>query len=146
MSIHNKKTLNPIDVHVGKRVRLRRTILGLNQEQLAKSVGVSFQQIQKYERGINRISASRLYNISMTLNTSISFFFQDIDPSLSQKQEDASENELVLGLAESKELFETDPMQRNETLELVQSYWRISSKQVRKQLLELAKTLSTGAE
>ncbi|MBN8934587.1 MAG: helix-turn-helix transcriptional regulator, partial [Rhizobium pusense] len=73
----NKKKPNPIDIHVGSRIRLRRTMLGMSQEKLGESLGITFQQIQKYEKGTNRVGASRLQNISAILNVPVSFFFED---------------------------------------------------------------------
>lgn len=75
--IENKKKPNPIDIHVGSRIRLRRTMLGMSQEKLGESLGITFQQIQKYEKGTNRVGASRLQNISQILNVPVSFFFED---------------------------------------------------------------------
>src|ERR1700752_933156 len=69
---------NPIDVHVGSRVRLRRTLLGMSQEKLGEAIGLTFQQVQKYERGANRVGASRLYDLSRVLDVPVSFFFDDI--------------------------------------------------------------------
>src|SRR5919107_3688638 len=74
------ETPNPIDVRVGARLRLRRMMLGLSQEKLAEMIGLTFQQVQKYERGANRIGASRLYELSRVLDVPVSFFFDDIDP------------------------------------------------------------------
>ena len=76
----SRKGLNPIDIHVGARVRLRRNLLGLTMQTLAKAVGVTYQQLQKYEWGVNRISASRLFNLSQVLGVPISFFFDDLSP------------------------------------------------------------------
>ena len=76
---------NPIDVHVGRRMRLRRQLLGLSQETLAAMLGLTFQQVQKYERGMNRIGASRLWDISKVLNVPISFFYDDMDPDTDRK-------------------------------------------------------------
>ena len=73
--IENKKRPNPIDVHVGSRIRLRRTMLGMSQEKLGESLGITFQQIQKYEKGTNRVSCSRLYEISQILDVPITYFF-----------------------------------------------------------------------
>jgi transcriptional regulator with XRE-family HTH domain len=75
--IENKKKPNPIDIHVGSRIRLRRTMLGMSQEKLGEALGITFQQIQKYEKGTNRVGASRLQNISTILNVPVSFFFED---------------------------------------------------------------------
>ena len=71
---------NPIDIHVGSRVRLRRNMLGLSQEKLGEAIGLTFQQVQKYERGANRIGASRLHDLSRVLDVPVSFFFDDMDP------------------------------------------------------------------
>ena len=70
---------NPIDVHVGSRVKLRRTLLGLSQEKLGEAIGLTFQQVQKYERGLNRIGASRLFDISKVLEVPVGFFYEDMD-------------------------------------------------------------------
>src|ERR1700759_1086976 len=69
---------NPVDVHVGSRVRLRRTLLGMSQEKLGEAIGLTFQQVQKYERGANRIGASRLFDLSRVLDVPVSFFFDDM--------------------------------------------------------------------
>ena len=71
---------HPVDVHVGTRVRLRRTLLGMSQEKLGEAIGLTFQQVQKYERGTNRIGASRLYELSRVLDVPVGFFFEEIDP------------------------------------------------------------------
>src|SRR5271168_979573 len=73
---------SPIDVHVGSRIRLRRTLMGMSQERLGESLGLTFQQVQKYERGVNRVGASRLYDLSRVLDVPISFFFDDMPDSL----------------------------------------------------------------
>src|SRR6516164_3891114 len=73
---------SPIDVHVGSRVRLRRTLLGMSQERLGEALGLTFQQVQKYERGVNRVGASRLFDLSRVLDVPISFFFDDMPESL----------------------------------------------------------------
>ena len=73
---------SPIDVHVGSRIRLRRTLLGMSQERLGESLGLTFQQVQKYERGVNRVGASRLFDLSRVLDVPISFFFDDMPDSL----------------------------------------------------------------
>ena len=104
---------NPIDVHVGTRVRLRRTLLGMSQEKLGDALGLTFQQVQKYERGANRIGASRLYDLSHVLDVPVSFFFDDIKAeTVEAAQGDPSRRELGNGG------YEPDPMMRRETLEL----------------------------
>ena len=85
----NKKQPNPIDIHVGSRVRLRRMMLGMSQERLGESLGITFQQIQKYEKGTNRISASRLFQFAQILGVDIPYFFQGADAESALKPEAA---------------------------------------------------------
>lgn len=129
---------NPIDVHVGARVRLRRTLLGMSQEKLGEAIGLTFQQVQKYERGANRIGASRLFDLSQVLDVPVSFFFDDIDrQAVEAAQGDAD------GLAEGAAgRYEPDPMMRRETLELVRAYYRISDPQIRRRLFDLTKAIA----
>ncbi|MFO1112715.1 MAG: helix-turn-helix domain-containing protein [Rhodospirillales bacterium] len=130
---------NPVDIHVGSRVRLRRTLLGLSQEKLGEAVGLTFQQIQKYERGANRIGASRLFEFSRILDVPVSFFFDDMADRMK-----AGETPAVPALSDQPQApLEPDPLTRRETLELVRAYYRISDPQVRKRLFELAKSLGT---
>lgn len=135
-------TPNPVDVHVGSRVRLRRTLLGLSQEKLGEAVGLTFQQIQKYERGANRIGASRLFEFSRILDVPVSFFFDDMSDRLAAG--DMSANG---GLSDQgQQPLEPDPLTRRETLELVRAYYRIGDPQVRKRLFELTKSLGNTEE
>lgn len=131
---------NPIDIHVGKRLRLRRILLGLSQEELGEAIGLTFQQIQKYERGGNRIGASRLYKFSVILGVPIQFFFDDIPDALK-----TVEGQVVRGLHDfGKPAPETDPLAKRETLELVRAYFRISDASARKQLFDLIKSLANA--
>jgi len=134
---------NPVDIHVGARVRLRRTLLGMSQEKLGDAVGLTFQQIQKYERGANRIGASRLYEFSRILDVPVSFFFEDMPDNLK-----TPEGRLAAGLQASEpDPADPDPMAKRETLELVRAYYRIGSARVRKRLFELTKALAgAGSE
>lgn len=132
---------NPVDVHVGSRVRLRRTLLGLSQEKLGEAIGLTFQQVQKYERGANRIGASRLWDLSRVLDVPVSFFFEEMDESVSSR----SPRNVLRG-AEEVEETEADPMTKRETLELVRAYYRIIDPQVRKRIYDLAKTLAVSDE
>jgi len=135
---------NPIDVHVGSRVRLRRTLLGMSQEKLGEALGLTFQQVQKYERGANRVGASRLFDLSRVLDVPVSFFFDDMNDQL-KTQTPA----LIAGVGELDEPpahFDHDPMAKRETLELVRAYYRISDPQVRKRVYELAKALADASE
>lgn len=129
---------NPIDVHVGSRVRLRRTLLGMSQEKLGEAIGLTFQQVQKYERGANRIGASRLHELSRVLDVPVEFFFDDTDPVRAPA--------IPSGFAESPaEAFESDPLRRRETLELVEAYYAIDDAAVRRRLFDLAKALAAEA-
>jgi len=99
---------NPIDIHVGSRVRLRRNMLGLSQEKLGGAIGLTFQQVQKYERGFNRMGASRLHDLSRVLDVPVSFFFDDMDPVRAPA--------IPSGFAEpAAEAFDSDPLRRRET-------------------------------
>jgi transcriptional regulator with XRE-family HTH domain len=129
---------NPVDIHVGSRVRLRRTLLGMSQERLGDAVGLTFQQIQKYERGANRIGASRLYEFSRILDVPVSFFFEDMPDNLK-----TPEGRLAAGMqGPVPDSADPDPMAKRETLELVRAYYRIASARVRKRLFELTKALA----
>src|SRR5512134_202795 len=135
-------TPNPVDVHVGGRVRLRRTLLGLSQEKLGEAVGLTFQQIQKYERGANRIGASRLFEFSRILEVPVSFFFDDMPEGQS-----VVDGRIAWGLAEPPQApLEPDPLTRRETLELVRAYYRIGDPSVRRRLFELTKSLGNGED
>jgi len=133
---------NPIDVHVGARVRLRRTLLGMSQEKLGESIGLTFQQVQKYERGANRIGASRLYDLSRVLDVPVSFFFDDISPNVATAAEARLE-----GMTDEapSPAHEADPMMRRETLELMRAYYRIGNAQVRRRLFDLTKAIANAS-
>ena len=120
---------HPVDVHVGQRVRHRRWLLGMTQQQLAQSVGIKFQQIQKYETGTNRISASRLWDIADTLGVNVGFFFEGLTEQVPQKTVATVPNDILAD---------------REALELVRSYYAIPENQ-RKRLFELARVLSEAA-
>lgn len=137
-------TPNPVDVHVGGRVRLRRTLLGMSQEKLGESVGLTFQQIQKYERGANRIGASRLFEFSKILDVPVSFFFDD----MSSVQSGRVDGPVPQGAHDHPQTMLTDdtPLTRRETLELVRAYYRISDPQVRRRLFELTKSLAMAED
>ena len=120
---------HPVDVHVGKRVRHRRWMVGMTQQQLAERVGIKFQQIQKYETGMNRISASRLWDIAAALNVSVAFFFEGL-------------SDATGGTADAT--LPGDILADKEALELVRSYYAIPETQ-RRRLFELARVLSAAA-
>jgi transcriptional regulator with XRE-family HTH domain len=134
---------NPIDAHVGARVRLRRTLLGMSQEKLGEAIGLTFQQVQKYERGANRIGASRLFDLSRVLEVPVSFFFDEMPDNAASQ----SPRMMINGMVEEIALeAENDPMTKRETLELVRAYYKISDPTVRKRLFELAKSLASVTE
>jgi transcriptional regulator with XRE-family HTH domain len=130
---------NPIDVHVGSRVRLRRTLLGMRQEKLGDAIGLTFQQVQKYERGVNRVGASRLFDLSRVLDVPISFFFDDMPESLTNTH--GGPNRRASGLSETQDSFADDALNRRETLELVRAYYRITDPAVRKRVFDLIKSM-----
>ncbi len=133
---------NPIDIHVGSRVRLRRTLLGMSQEKLGDAIGLTFQQVQKYERGANRIGSSRLFDLSRVLDVPVSFFFDDMPAEISRSTPGND-----VGLAEnSAESYAADPLAKRETLELVRAYYQIDEPSVRKRLFDLAKALASTSE
>jgi transcriptional regulator with XRE-family HTH domain len=125
---------HPVDVHVGKRVRHRRWMVGMTQQQLGDIVGIKFQQIQKYETGMNRISASRLWDIAQALDVSISFFFEGFEG------EEAAAEAAVAGIDGHR----GDLLADKEALELVRSYYSIPEAQ-RRRLFDLARVLSDVA-
>ena len=128
---------HPIDIHVGLRVRLRRTLLGWSQEKLAQALGLTFQQVQKYERGANRIGASRLFDLGRVLDVPVSFFFDDMTP-----EAGAAAAVRSGGAAEGAAEYETDPMARRETRGLVDAYWKIDEPDLRRRVFELTKALA----
>lgn len=121
---------HPVDVHVGKRVRHRRWMVGMTQQQLGEAVGIKFQQIQKYETGMNRVSASRLWDIAHAMDVSINFFFEGLE----SKDAETPQPDAALG----------DLLADKEALELVRSYYAIPENQ-RRRLFDLARVLSDAA-
>lgn len=126
---------DPIDVHVGGRIRLRRTLLGMSQEKLSEALGITFQQVQKYESGSNRVGASRLFNISRALGVPVSFFYEGFNGgNASQALLMAAENDA----ADISRLFET-----RETIDLVRAYYAIDDTAVRRKVYEMLKSLGS---
>ena len=132
-----KKTPNPIDIHVGSRIRLRRTMLGMSQEKLGESLGITFQQVQKYEKGTNRVGASRLQNIASMLNVPVSFFFEDAPGDNSAD---------VDGMAESSTSFVVNFLSSSEGLQLNRSFVKIKDPKVRRKIIDLVKTLGDDGD
>ncbi len=133
--------IGPIDVHVGARVRQRRTLLGMTQTNLSDAIGVSYQQMQKYERGMNRIGASRLFDLSRVLDVSIQYFFDEMPTAVAAR----SPANKKRGKAKKLPSYEPDPMHKRETLGLVRAYYEIKDAEVRKRLRELTKALGAAA-
>ena len=137
---HGTGIPSPVDVHVGARLRVRRTLLGMSQTTLGEAIGVTFQQMQKYEKGTNRISASRLYDLARVLDVPIEYFFDDMPTAVA-----ASSPAQGGGRAKKPPSYEPNPMARRETMELVRAYYKITDPQVRKRLYELTKALGAAA-
>ena len=118
-----------VDAHVGQRVRFRRSLLGMSQEKLATALNLTFQQVQKYEKGANRVGAGRLYQLSQALEVPVSYFFEGLED---QPDEGT-------GALESADL-----LTRRETVDVIRSYYGISDSGVRQQLRDLLRTLASG--
>jgi transcriptional regulator with XRE-family HTH domain len=135
MEAANERKPNPIDIHVGSRVRMRRKLMGVSQEKLAEALGLTFQQVQKYERGVNRVSASKLYETSSFLGVDVSYFFDGLagrDP--------------ATGFAESEsERYTHEFLMTTEGVELASLFPRLAPKQ-RRRILELVRTLADDDE
>ncbi len=125
-------TPNPVDIHVGSRIRQRRTLLGMSQEKLGRAVSLTFQQIQKYERGANRVGASRLFQLSRILDVPVSYFYDEMTDAVKNIEHNDQETEG----------YKSDPLSRRETLELVRAYYRIDNLRVRKRIFELVKSVA----
>ncbi len=132
---------NPIDVHVGNRIRLRRTLLGMSQESLAEAIGLTFQQVQKYEKGANRVSSSRLFDLAGVLDVSLSWFFEDMSAEVREQTPSKLMSTQKLPVVDQ----DRDPLARRETLELVRAYYQIDDATVRKQLFNLVKATAKAA-
>jgi transcriptional regulator with XRE-family HTH domain len=130
---------NAVDVFVGARVRQRRTLLGMSQERLGEALDLTFQQVQKYERGANRIGAGRLYELSRVLDVPIAYFFEGA-PDVSRGGTPTT------GVSENAGSYEADTMSKRETLVLARAYYAINEPLVRRRVLELIKSLANGED
>ncbi len=142
---------NPVDVHVGGRVRQRRLLLGMTQSDLAEALGLTFQQVQKYERGANRIGASRLFHLSQILDVSMAYLFGDMSADVAAKSPARWRGAQWRGAqscggVKNSVIDELDPMAKRETLELVRAYYRITDSKVRKCLFQLAKACAGASK
>ena len=135
------KAPNPVDKYVGSRVRMRRIMLGMSQEKLGEALGLTFQQVQKYEKGTNRVGASNLFKIAKALGVEVAFFFEGVTlPDLIPTSMPAGLG--MAGLADAPAApFEVNPMNSREAFELMHNYFRIPDPIVRKRLFQLVRTL-----
>lgn len=135
----NRKTkgvADSVDKHVGARLRTRRSLLGMSQEKLADAVGVTFQQIQKYERGANRVSAGRLLRFSQILEVPINYFYEGLESKTNNKLLDLADNEQEQFEGPSSTLAEQDIMTRKETLDVLKLYYSLGDEKSRKDFLK----------
>jgi transcriptional regulator with XRE-family HTH domain len=134
-----RRSNKAIDVHVGSRLRLRRMLLGMSQQKLARTIGLSFQQVQKYECGNNRIGAGRLYDLARALDVPVSFFYEGVIPvplEPAKSAKDGAGNDATVAAHLGA------PIMNRETLELVRAYLRITDPQLRRRVFELAKAIA----
>lgn len=130
-------TPHPVDVHVGQRIKLRRTLMGMTQGKLGESIGLTFQQIQKYERGANRVSASKLWQLGNVLDVPISFFFEDMPDSVRESfpgyQGETAESDIP---------EEHLTLHRRQTLELVRTFSRLQDPVIRKRVIDVVRAIA----
>lgn len=137
----NARRANTIDSHVGARVRLRRMLLGMSQEKLGESLGLTFQQVQKYEKGVNRIGASRLFDLAQVLGVPVQFFYDEIEPL------DHHSHASALGFAERPtESYVVDFLGSRDGLELNKAFVRITDPKVRRSVIDLVRSLAGPEE
>ena len=131
----SKRMPNPIDVHVGNRIRMRRMLIGMSQEKLGERLGLTFQQVQKYEKGTNRVSASRLFHVAHVLGVPVQFFYEDLPAGV--------EDDSALGFAESTEqAVITNFLNSTEGLQLNRAFHQISDPDVRRRVVDLVKSIA----
>ena len=143
-SANKNREPNPIDLHVGSRIKLRRTLMGMSQGRLGEALGLTFQQVQKYERGVNRVGASRLFELSRVLDVSISFFFDDMPEPMAHLHGTHQTTRAASGFAEMQEVFGAagdSVMAHRGTQELVRAYYRITDPAIRKRVFELIRSM-----
>ena len=137
----NARRANTVDSHVGGRVRLRRMLLGMSQEKLGESLGLTFQQVQKYEKGVNRIGASRLFDLAQVLGVPIQFFYDEIDPT------DHHQHASMMGFAERpSDTYVVDFLGSRDGLELNKAFVRITDPKVRRSVIDLVRSLAGPEE
>ena len=131
-----KKTPNPIDRHVGSRVRMRRMLIGMSQEKLGEALGLTFQQVQKYEKGTNRIGASRLHRIASVLGVPIEFFYEGAPHG----------SATATGFAESSSTYVSDFLSTGEGVQLMKAFLAIKDPKIRRKVVELITALASGED
>jgi transcriptional regulator with XRE-family HTH domain len=133
----SKKSPNPIDIHVGSRLRMRRMMLSLSQEKLGDALGITFQQIQKYEKGINRIGAGRLQTIARILDVPISYFYEDAPESGEPIRN------MARGFAETTDTsYVSELLTSSDGLKLTQAFLKIQDNQVRRKIVDLVRAIA----
>lgn len=135
MNLKARSTPDPIDRHVGGQIKQRRGLIGYSQEKLADALGITFQQVQKYENGANRVGASRLFQIGQVLQVPVSFFFEGYGATGAKLQ-----------VAEEAPALEADIMQQKETVDLVRAYYNIPNPTMRRKMLDMLKNLADVEE
>ena len=136
---------HPVDAHVGVRMRQRRTLLGMSQSKVGEAVGLTFQQIQKYERGSNRIGSSRLYEFAKVLDVPVSYFFDEMPSNALSGRPMSGRGRKGFGEAGTPLEQEKDPLIKRETLELVRAYYKIREGRVRKRIFEMVKAVGAAS-
>lgn len=134
-----------VDVHVGARMRQRRALLGMSQSKLGDAVGLTFQQIQKYERGANRMGSSRLFEFAKVLDVPVSFFFDDMPSNALAGRPMSGRGRKAFGEAGTPFAQEKDPLNKRETLEFVRAYYKIREARVRKRIFEMVKSVGAAS-
>ncbi len=136
---------HPVDIHVGSRLRQRRSLLGMSQNTVGTAVGLSFQQIQKYERGSNRVGSSRLFEFAKVLDVPVSYFFDEMPSNALAGRPMSGRGRKDFGEAATPFEQEKDPLAKRETIELVRAYYKIHESRVRKRIFEMVKTVGAAS-
>jgi transcriptional regulator with XRE-family HTH domain len=136
---------HPVDVHVGTRMRQRRSLLGMSQTALGNAVALTFQQIQKYERGSNRMGSSRLFEFAKVLDVPISYFFEEMPSNVLAGRPMSGRGKKGFGEAPTPFEKEKDPLIKRETLQLVRAYYKIRELRVRKRIFEMVKAVGVAS-
>ena len=139
------KRPHPVDVHVGARLRQRRTLLGLTQNKLSDAVGLTFQQIQKYEAGLVRMNSSRLFEFAEVLNVPVSYFFDEIPATALVDRVTSWQGAKANGSSVDPFELEKDPLAKRETVELMRAYYKIREARVRKRIFAMVKAVGAAS-